>query len=172
MIDAIRQFCTETGQYIPQTMGEIARCIYESLAFRYKQGVDWFAKISRISDLMFFTSLAAARKTTWLNTYTANAIGKKVIAGPSEATAIGNILVQAQTAGLVNNKQEMRNMVAQSFDLKTFLPEDIQNWESHYADYLQATHKFSDFQIINIIIKWKTNRSRKRTKPLKSNTPR
>jgi rhamnulokinase len=50
--------------------------------------------------------------------------------------------VQAQTAGLVNNKQEMRNMVAQSFDLKTFLPEDIQNWESHYAEYLQATYNF------------------------------
>jgi rhamnulokinase len=141
MIDAIRQFCTETGQYIPQTMGEIARCIYESLAFRYKQVLNDLQKLAAFPiDVLHI--IGGGSQNDMLNAYTANAIGKKVIAGPSEATAIGNILVQAQTAGLVNNKQEMRNMVAQSFDLKTFLPEDIQNWESHYAEYLQATYNF------------------------------
>jgi rhamnulokinase len=141
MIDAIRQFCTETGQYIPQTMGEIARCIYESLAFRYKQVLNDLQKLAAFPiDVLHI--IGGGSQNDMLNAYTANAIGKKVIAGPSEATAIGNILVQAQTAGLVNNKQEMRNMVAQSFDLKTFLPEDTQNWESHYAEYLQATHNF------------------------------
>jgi rhamnulokinase len=141
MIDAIRQFCNETGQFIPQTMGEIARCIYESLAFRYKQVLNDLQKLA-LFPIDILHIIGGGSQNDLLNAYTANAIGKKVVAGPSEATAIGNILVQAQAVGLVNNKQEMRNMVARSFDLKTFLPEDIQNWDSHYAEYLQATHNF------------------------------
>jgi hypothetical protein len=76
-----------------------------------------------------------------LNAYTANAIGKKVCRGPSEQQP-SEIFSCRLSCRLVNNKQEMRNMVARFFRFENLSAEDIQNWDSHYAEYLQATHNF------------------------------
>ncbi|HTN68836.1 MAG TPA: rhamnulokinase family protein [Dysgonamonadaceae bacterium] len=107
MIDSIKQYCENTNQFIPQTVGEIARCIYESLAFRYKQVLENFQKLSR-NPIETLHIIGGGSKNRLLNSYTANAIGLSVVAGPSEAAAIGNILLQAKAAGLVKDKSEMR----------------------------------------------------------------
>ena len=137
MITAIQTYCKETNQYIPRTMGEIARCIYESLAFRYRQVLANLQKLATFPiDILHIIGGGAQNKL--LNSFTANAIGKPVIAGPSEATAIGNILLQAKAAGVVNNKQEIRQIVRNSTNLDTFEPEDAALWNSHYSDYLSV----------------------------------
>ena len=137
MIDSIRQYCENTNQFIPQTVGEIARCIYESLAFRYKQVLDNFQKLSQ-NPIETLHIIGGGSKNRLLNSYTANAIGLTVVAGPSEATAIGNILLQAQAKGLVKDKSEMREIVRNSVELETYSPIKKETWNKQYKEYLEV----------------------------------
>ena len=73
-----------------------------------------------------------------LNTFTANAIGLPVVAGPSEATAIGNLLMQAKAAGLITEKNAMRQLVRNSVELETFTPSDTDVWHDPYQRYLEV----------------------------------
>ncbi|WP_294081208.1 rhamnulokinase [Proteiniphilum sp. UBA5384] len=137
MTTAIQTYCKDTNQPIPQTMGEIARCIYESLAFRYRQVL---ANLQELATFPIDTVhiIGGGAQNKLLNAFTANAIGMPVVAGPSEATAMGNILLQAKAAGIVHNKQEMRQIVRNSVDLDIFEPEDRVLWNNHYNDYLSV----------------------------------
>lgn len=135
MISAIKKYCGETGQLVPDTMGEIARCIYESLAFRYKQ------VLSNLQNLATFPIetlhiIGGGAQNKMLNQFTANAVGKTVLAGPSEATAMGNILLQAKAAGIVSSKEEIRQIIRNSVQLEKFEPEETALWESNYNKYL------------------------------------
>ena len=76
-----------------------------------------------------------------LSQMTANAIGIPVIAGPSEATAIGNVMLQAKAAGLVSSLQEMRNIITQTVTPETFLPEDCESWNNAYYKYINIITK-------------------------------
>ncbi len=136
MINAIQNYCGQTGQVVPKTVGEIARCIYESLAFRYKQ------VLLNLQDLAGYKIeklhiIGGGSKNNMLNQFTANAIGIPVVAGPSEATAIGNILLQAKAARLVKDKSEMRRIVRESTDLEYFEPLEMEHWKTHYQQYIQ-----------------------------------
>lgn len=135
MIDSIKQYCENTNQFIPQTVGEIARCIYESLAFRYKQVLHNFQKLSN-TPIETLHIIGGGSKNRLLNSYTANAIGMTVVAGPSEATAIGNLLLQAKAAGLVKDKIEMRKIVRNSVELETYTPNEKDTWSNQYKEYL------------------------------------
>lgn len=137
MITAIQDYCRKTDQFVPQTVGEIARCIYESLAFRYRQVL---ANLQQLASFPINTLhiIGGGAQNGLLNAFTANAINKPVLAGPSEATAMGNILLQAKAAGIVSNKQEMRAIVRNSVEIETFNPENSESWNSHYTDYLNV----------------------------------
>ena len=137
MITAIQSYCKETNQYIPDTVGEIARCIYESLAFRYKQVFDDLQKLASypIENLHI---IGGGSQNNLLNRYTANAIGKPVIAGPSEATAMGNVLMQAKAANHITGVEHVRKVVRNSVQLETFLPENKDVWETQYNNYLKV----------------------------------
>jgi len=137
MIDSIQHYCRETNQFIPQTIGEIARCIYESLAFRYKQVLANLQKLAH-HPIETLHIIGGGSKNRLLNSYTANAIGLPVVAGPSEATAIGNILLQAKAAGLVKDKSEMRKIVRNSVELESFAPDLDNNWKKQYEEYLKV----------------------------------
>lgn len=137
MIDSIQQYCKETNQFVPQTMGQIARCIYESLAFRYKQVLVKLQKLAN-NPIETLHIIGGGSKNRLLNSYTANAIGLPVVAGPSEATAIGNILLQAKAAGLVKDKSEMRQIVRKSVELESFAPDGDSNWKKQYEEYLKV----------------------------------
>lgn len=137
MIEAIQNYCRVTNQFVPQTMGEIARCIYESLALRYKQVLADLQKLAEF-PIEKLHIIGGGAQNNMLNSFTANALGKTVIAGPTEATGIGNILIQAQSAGLVANKNEIREIVRNSVELSTYEPQDTSKWESQYENYLKV----------------------------------
>lgn len=134
MIEAIKNYCKETGQRVPVTIGEIARCIYESLALRYKQVLE---NLEKLADFPIQTLhiIGGGSKNNMLNQFTANAIGIRVVAGPTEATAIGNILLQAKADKQVEDKQHIRQIVRNSTSLEEFSPIENELWDNHYKTY-------------------------------------
>lgn len=137
MIEAIQNYCKKTNQFIPKTIGEISRCIFESLAFRYKQILEDLRKLSH-HPIETLHIIGGGSQNNMLNGFTANALGIPVVAGPCEATALGNILLQAQAAGWVKDKKEIRKIVRNTIKTARFNPnpQDVSLWETHYSNYL------------------------------------
>lgn len=135
MPQKIQDFCSKTGQYIPQSKGEIVRCVLESLAFRYKWVVN---KLEEINHKQFpvLHIIGGGVQDKLLCQFTANATKKHVITGPIEATAIGNILVQLMTLGEVSNLSQAREIVRSSFPTKEYSPVDQDSWDEAYNEYL------------------------------------
>lgn len=136
MTKAIAGYCEDTGQPVPETDADYVRCIFESLALRYNQVIRMLKEMApfRIDRLHV---IGGGSKNNLLNQFTANAIGMPVIAGPSEATAIGNSMVQARSAGIVSTRWEMRKLIADSIPTETFLPQDETVWKDVYERYVQ-----------------------------------
>ena len=102
MIEAIQQYCRQTCQTVPQTPPELCRCIFDSLALRYRQVFGWLKEFADFPvDVLHIIGGGSLNK--YLNQFTADALGVEVLAGPQECTAIGNIMVQAKAAGLVDD---------------------------------------------------------------------
>ena len=106
-----------------RTRAQVISCIYHSLAEKYKEVLEKLKKFSP-APVKRLHIIGGGSANTYLNQLTANTIGLPVVAGPTEATAIGNILMQARAAGLVKDKKEMRNLVLQNFPVKTYNPEN------------------------------------------------
>ena len=136
----VQEFCRATGQYVPQTRGEIMRCIYESLAMKYKLN---FNKLSDISGKKFaqINMLGGGIKDTLLCRLTADATGVKVVAGPTEATVMGNIAVQLIALGEIKDLKEARKIVTASTPLKIYEPDDAAAWETAFAEYCKYLGK-------------------------------
>ncbi|SHE47184.1 rhamnulokinase [Mariniphaga anaerophila] len=134
MPEAIREYCRKTNQYVPETKGEIARCIYDSLALKYKFTLAQVETITgkRIEKLHI---IGGGANNEMLNQFTANATGIPVIAGPTEATAIGNILMQAKALGVLTSLTEAREVVRNSFEVKEFQPVADLNWKNAFARF-------------------------------------
>jgi rhamnulokinase len=131
---AIQSYCQESGQSIPQDKGAILRCALESLALEYR----WVAEqIDHLTGIFHSTLhiIGGGSQNQLLNRFTANATGRRVVAGPVEATAIGNILVQAMAMGEISGLSEGRGIVGDSFKLETYEPENTSNWEHAYKRY-------------------------------------
>ena len=135
MIEAIQTYCRNTGQAVPETPGEICRCIFDSLALRYRQVFTWLKEFASF-DINVLHIIGGGSLNKYLNQFTSNALGVKVLAGPQEGTAIGNIMLQAKASGEVKDIWEMREIIANSLDLKQFMPEDQQLWNQGYEKYL------------------------------------
>ena len=138
MIEAIRQYCRQTNQAVPETPAEICRCIFDSLALRYKQVFQWLQEFGGDVDVLHIIGGGSLNK--YLNQFTANATGVTVLAGPQEGTAIGNIMLQAKAAGLVKDIWEMRRLIANSLDLVKFEPQDQSVWHAAFNNYLKITN--------------------------------
>ena len=134
MLQAIEDFCKRTGQTPPASDAQIIRCIFESLALRYRETMDMLVKVAPFSIERLHV-IGGGSKNALLNQLTANAIGKKVVAGPSEATAIGNVMIQAMGAGVVGSLKEMRAIISQGVETEEFLPEATQEWEEAFKKY-------------------------------------
>jgi rhamnulokinase len=113
--------CEAMGQGVPQTHGEFARVILESLARRYRDVLEDLEKLSG-RKIEVIHIVGGGSRNTLLNQFVADTTGRRVIAGPSEATAIGNILVQAMGAGVVKDLAEAREVVRNSFELTVVEP--------------------------------------------------
>lgn len=122
MEEAIQQYCREHGLEVPQTQGEFMRCVTESLAFRYKQGIEDMNKCIP-APIKQLNIIGGGCQNQLLNQLTANALGIPVCAGPVEATAIGNILMQAKAMGEVTEISELKAIVTNSVEPKVFQPQ-------------------------------------------------
>lgn len=122
MIDAIKDYCRETGQKVPEEIGEIATVIYASLAECYGNTVQEIESLTgRKSDCIYI--IGGGSNAAYLNQLTANATGKTVFAGPGEATAIGNIIAQLIKGGCFENLTQARKCVMNSFEIKKYEPQ-------------------------------------------------
>ena len=138
MVEAIRQYCRNTGQHVPQSYGEFCRCIFESLALRYRQVFGWLKEFAdfRVNVLHI---IGGGSLNAYLNQFTANSCGVTVLAGPQEGTAIGNIMLQAKASGAVSDMWQMRQIIADSLELKRFEPQDKEAWDEAYKKYIEIT---------------------------------
>lgn len=136
--ERVRAYCEKTGQYVPQTVGEIMRCIYESLAMKYRQTLE---KISDCTEKTYnvIHVIGGGTKDTLLCRMTANACGVPVKAGPIEATVLGNLAVQLIASGAVKDISEARQIIAESEDVRTYEPENTDEWTKAFENYMKIT---------------------------------
>jgi len=136
MIEAIQQYCRETKQPVPETPAEICRCIFDSLALRYRQVFGWLKEFADF-DIKVLHVIGGGSLNKYLNQFTANALDVEVLAGPQEGTAIGNIMIQAKAAGEVGDVWDMRRIIANSIDLVHYEPmAEKAEWDAAYEKYL------------------------------------
>lgn len=138
MVEAIQSYCQRTGQPVPPTYKEMARCIFESLAMRYRQVLEYLKDMAPF-PIEKLHVIGGGSLNAYLMQMAANSVNLPVITGPVEGTAIGNIMLQAKAAGLVSDIFEMRKIIADSIEQKTYMPQDSAAWEAAYEKYLQVT---------------------------------
>lgn len=130
----VLEFCEKTGQYVPKNRGEIMRCIYQSLAMKYKHTYNMLSDFTK-RDYKSINILGGGIKDKLLCRLTADATGATVLAGPTEATVMGNIAVAFYALGEIADFKEIRKTVANSTDLKEYIPENTDEWNKAYEDY-------------------------------------
>lgn len=140
MPEKIREYCKETGQFVPSTKGEITRCVMEGLALKYRQAIEGIEEIVgyRIPALHI---VGGGCKNTILSQFTANAIGRPVYAGPIEATAIGNLMAQLISLGAIESLEKAREVVRNSFPIEEYVPADTAAWDEAYSKLLALQKK-------------------------------
>ena len=139
MIEAIQQYCRQTRQPVPETPSELCRCIFDSLALRYRQVFGWLKEFASV-ELNVLHIIGGGSLNKYLNQFTADALGVKVTAGPQECTAIGNIMLQAKAAGMVDDVWQMRRIIADSVETVAYRPQgDEAAWDKAYTRYLEIT---------------------------------
>lgn len=134
MTHAIQDYCRRTGQPVPETQGEFVRCIYESLAMRYRAVMDMLLTLAP-RPVHCLHIIGGGSRNAYLNQMTADALGMLVVAGPTECTALGNIMVQA---GLT------RQQIANAVETKSFIPQQQDVWDRAYERYLSITKQPSN----------------------------
>ncbi len=139
MVEAIRNYCHTTHQPEPETRGQIVRCIFESLALRYRQVLSDLRSLSP-HPVNTLHVIGGGSQNELLNQFTANALGIPVVAGPSEATAIGNVMIQALAAGEAADIFSMRRLISRSIPLKTFHAKDVEDWNAVFGRFEQITN--------------------------------
>jgi rhamnulokinase len=134
MPEAIREFCRKTLQPVPGSYAAISRCIYDSLALKYKYTLEQIERVIK-KPVERIHIIGGGANNRFLCQLTADATGLPVVAGPVEATAIGNILMQARGLGYVESLPEMRNIVSESFDMIQYLPSRTSEWNETYLRF-------------------------------------
>jgi sugar (pentulose or hexulose) kinase len=136
MPSRIQTFCRETNQPVPETHGQIVRAIYESLALKYRYVLDKLIAASG-QTVERVHIIGGGSQNEMLTQMTANATGRLAIAGPVEATALGNAMVQFIAAGELANLSEAREMLSQSADTVTYEPENASEWDAQVERYAE-----------------------------------
>ena len=119
---------------------KVVRCIFESLALRYRQVLENLRSLSP-RPIETLHVIGGGSRNDLLNQFTANAIGIPVVAGPSEATAIGNVMIQAMAAGAATDVAGMRQLINRSIPLKTYQPQDTEAWDAAYIHFKNCVRK-------------------------------
>jgi len=140
MRSAIQKWCSDYGEPVPQAEGELIRCALESLAFKYRMVLEWLEELTgtRIEVLHI---VGGGCQNESLNQLTADACGRPVIAGPVEATVLGNVLIQARSAGELKSLAELRQVVRESSALKSYEPRATAAWNGAYPRFIDLVAK-------------------------------
>lgn len=131
MPEAIRRACGETSQAVPESPGEFVRCILESLALKYRFVLDQLRQ-AHPHPIRKIHVIGGGSRNRVLCQFTANATALPILAGPAEATAVGNVMVQALSHSVVRSLAEIREVIRRSFDLASYEPEHTQEWDAAY----------------------------------------
>lgn len=139
---AIAKYCLRTDQEIPEEPAHLARIILEGLALKYREVLEHIREVhpGRIDRIHV---VGGGARNELLCQFTASATGLPVIAGPFEATALGNVMSQAQAMGVVSGLAESREIIRNSFELEIYLPEDTGEWLSAYERFIGISRKSS-----------------------------
>ena len=138
----IQAYCEKTGQAVPKGRGEISRVIYESLALKYRWAIERLEQDLLKKPVRSLNIVGGGSKNVLLNRFTAEAIQRPVITGPSEGTVIGNLLMQAVALGELEDIWALRRVVEASFPTEEYLPEtDGKAWDEAYERYLKLFGK-------------------------------
>jgi rhamnulokinase len=134
MPDAIRSYCARTSQPIPKSHGQMLRCIYESLALKCRWVLSCLETMLG-QEIETVHIIGGGSQNKLLCQMTADATGKRVVAGPVEATAAGNALLQAIALGFLGSLAEGRKLVANSFPLEEYPPSYFADWNEAFARF-------------------------------------
>jgi rhamnulokinase/L-fuculokinase len=140
MPSRIREFCKKTGQHVPETIGEVVRCIFESLVLCYRQTIEAIENMTG-KHYSSINIVGGGTKEQILCQYAADASNRVVYAGPVEATAMGNIAMQAISSGEIKDVAQAREVIRNSFDIKVYEPHHTDAWEEAYQRYLSICGK-------------------------------
>ncbi|MBP3941332.1 MAG: rhamnulokinase, partial [Christensenellaceae bacterium] len=130
----IKEYCEKTGQYVPQTVGEIVRCVDESLALKFRMFTEQTEETTG-KKFPAINILGGGVQSKLLCQMTADAAGRKVVAGPIEATALGNLAMQLIASGELPNVKAARKVIENSFDTYYYDPVDSAAWDEAYARF-------------------------------------
>lgn len=135
MIRKIQDFCRRTGQSVPETVGEVARCAYESLALKYRVALEGLEKVKgcRIDTMNI---VGGGIQNRVLNQMAADAIDRPVVTGPVEGSAMGSLLTQAMALGDIADIIQLREIVRASVEVETWEPHHTPEWEAAYQKLL------------------------------------
>lgn len=138
----IRQYCRETGQYVPQTVGEVVRCIYESLAMKYRLALEQIsASTGKQFDVLHI--IGGGSQAQLLCQMTASSCGIPVVAGPIEATALGNLIIQFIALGALPDIPAGRRLIAECEPTKCYDSEHSEEWKQAYTRFVDFLEKRS-----------------------------
>ncbi len=135
-VEEIIGYCEGSGQPVPgyEDIGAVSRIIFESLAMKYRLVLEQLMEGSG-RDVEVIYIIGGGSKNKLLNQFTANVTGRKVYTGPEEASAIGNIMMQAVGDGIVKSLVEVRNIIRESFDVQEYNPRNRQKWQAEYIRF-------------------------------------
>ena len=136
MPEAMRDWCRKTDQEIPDTDGGLIRCALESLALKYRMVLGWLEELSGEKTEVIHI-VGGGTQNELLNQFTANATGRPVITGPVEATALGNVLVQARTSGSLSSLKQIREIVRASSTMQRYEPQNTSQWNDAYQRFVE-----------------------------------
>lgn len=135
MEKAIKDYCHSHGEPVPEDDCAMVRCIFESLALKYRNVIDTLNAKFVKEPIEVLHIIGGGSKNALLNQITANATRLRVLAGPSEATTIGNVMIQARAAGIVTTKEDMRRLIGESITTEEYLPKDGELWDEAYKRF-------------------------------------
>lgn len=135
MTVAIAEECKRTGQPVPETEGQFVRCALESLALKYRAVVGWLEGLTG-TKIEVIHIVGGGCQNQLLNQFASDACGRPVIAGPVEATALGNVMIQARSAGDVSSLSEIREVVRQSEQISEHTPQDQSAWDDAWGRFV------------------------------------
>ena len=145
MPEMLADFCRQTGQPVPEDKGQFVRCALESLAMKYRWTLEKLDELRGIRHSPIHV-VGGGSQNRLLCQFAADATQRPVVTGPIEATAMGNVMLQALSRGHVSSIQEAREVVRNSFDVETFEPGEAGPWDDAYARYLAVAEQAAEME--------------------------